>query len=494
MTAMMSNHIRPCASATKVLVKCNMLGMLFFLICLTQSVNAGNSTKPPCPPGKDTTYLICPHYDHVNNLLLHQDLPMNGKWEPPLQDTFGTIYNSCEDGLSIYIFQRDYPGCPSVQDTVRFELQWDPCSWELENVCYIEDSILFTIPAYPGEHEATTYWFNWHFPGDTFNLDTSYDLSVFSQSETHIYDLHIFLDESPFCWWTFGELLAWDFYSASTDVPCMGSEPPCPVGKDTTIFTCPLTGYTNNLLPQFDLPAGGQWEPPLQEPVFYNDCLDSNSFYTYITSTPGCPDVVDTVHFELLWDPPCDLQYDACYTNDSFSVTIFPHPAFDGNHYSLFFEMAVGHVPLIEHCSYTGLNPDTINVLSCGIDWNNDEYPFHCVTLVFFNTVMGCDWWFPIQNEVNDWDCDVVQCDAVAVDPISTFESVKVYPIPTDDVLFIDIEKPITEVLISGIDGRLFKHINHPGSNQIWVADLEPGWYLLSIFEGHQWYHARIVK
>jgi hypothetical protein len=265
----------------------------------------------------------------------------------------------------------------------------------------------------------------------------------------------------------------------------------CPEGKDTIIFACPTFGYTYN----FGLPQGGHWEPPLQDPwqIFYNDCLDSNSFYTFTTSTPGCPDVVDTLHFELLWDPPCDLQYDACYTNDSFFVTISPYPEFDGNQYALYFEMAVGTYPLIDHCTYNGLNPDTTNTLSCGIDWGNDEYPFHCVTLVFFEP-MGCDWWFPIQDELNDWDCDLVPCKAVAVEPISTFESIKVYPVPTKDMLIIDTEKTLREVIITGIDSRIHKKFSALSSNHIDVSDLGPGWYMVRVFDGNDWYNARMVK
>jgi len=60
--------------------------------------------EPQCPLGNDTTYLICPHYDHCNNLLSRFDLPIGGTWESPLQDTSGNIYNSCNDGTSLYIY------------------------------------------------------------------------------------------------------------------------------------------------------------------------------------------------------------------------------------------------------------------------------------------------------------------------------------------------------------------------------------------------------
>jgi len=493
---MISNPIQPGASAIRASLKCNMLCMLFLFIGQTQSIGAENSTNPPCPPGKDTTYTTCPLYDYYWVVLGSFDLPTDGTWEPPLQDT--SVYNSCDDASSIYIYQRDYPGCPPVQDTARFELLWDPCAWELENVCYTEDSIFFTIPAYPGEHEASTYWFNWHFPGDTFNLDTSYDLSVLSQSDHHSYDLHVFLDESPYCWWTFGEILASDFYGASTDVPCIGSEPPCPTGKDTTLVMCPFKGYASDLLQLKGLPLNGVWEPSLQPwEGYYNSCVDSSSVYIYTNSVPGCPDVQDTVRFNLKWKPPCNWEYEACYTTDRYEITIPAYPEFSGDSYLVGFYAGAGSPFINEytHCGYWTLNPDSSNTISCLPGWDNDDYTSFCVDFGLTEPTSGCQWYFPpFEYAYEYWDCDLVPCDAVAVEPVSTFEPIRVYPVPTDDVLFIDIEKPITEVLISGADGRLFKQITHPGSNQIWVADLEPGWYLLSIFDGHHWYQARMVK
>ncbi len=82
----------------------------------------------------------------------------------------------------------------------------------------------------------------------------------------------------------------------------------------------------------------------------------------------------------------------------------------------------------------------------------------------------------------------------VAVDQPERFKSLKVYPVPTDDVLIVDLENPISEVLISGVDGRLFKRFDHPVSNHLNVADLQSGWYIIRIFDGKLWYIARIVK
>jgi hypothetical protein len=451
-----------------------------------------NTNEPTCPPGKDTTYLICPHYDHFNNLLFSVGLPIDGIWEPPLQDSFGTIYNSCDDGTSIYIYQHDYPGCPTVTDTARFELLWDPCAWKLENVCYSEDSIFFTIPAFPGDHEASTYWFNWYFQGETFNLDSSYDLSV---AGSPCYDLHIFLDESPFCWWTFGELLGWDFYGTCTDIACSGSEPPCPSGHDTTLVICPYQSFTNNFLVSVGLPSNGIWEPPLHSPFQeeYNSCFDSASAYIFTTSVPGCPDIQDTVHFDLLWNPPCDCAYEVCYTDVSFSITIPPIQEINGNNYVAWIAMAASDPWKWEICGDWILSPDTTHTLSCIPGWDNADYNTHCVDIAITDPASGCSWLISTLN-TEYWDCNILPCEAVAVDEASAFTPVNVYPVPTDEILIIDMDNPITEVTLSGPDGQLYKTITNPVSNQINVADLGPGWYHLRIFDGQDWYQASMVK
>ncbi|HUR29788.1 MAG TPA: hypothetical protein VMZ69_00080 [Saprospiraceae bacterium] len=82
----------------------------------------------------------------------------------------------------------------------------------------------------------------------------------------------------------------------------------------------------------------------------------------------------------------------------------------------------------------------------------------------------------------------------VASDRTQQFKSLKVYPVPMDDLLFIDMEKPLTEVIISGVEGRLYKYMINPVSNKIDVSDLTPGWYLLRVSDGIKWYIAPIVK
>ena len=82
----------------------------------------------------------------------------------------------------------------------------------------------------------------------------------------------------------------------------------------------------------------------------------------------------------------------------------------------------------------------------------------------------------------------------VAVDPSPNINIIKVYPVPADDILFIESDEQITEVIITGIDGRTLRRIEHPLSNRIDVGDLEVGWYVLRIAAGEKWHIARLVK
>jgi hypothetical protein len=82
----------------------------------------------------------------------------------------------------------------------------------------------------------------------------------------------------------------------------------------------------------------------------------------------------------------------------------------------------------------------------------------------------------------------------VAVDESSAYKSLKVYPVPAKEVLIIDTEKLISEVLILGVDGRMYKHIILPESNRLDITDLVPGWYMLRIRMGNEWHVARMVK
>jgi len=82
----------------------------------------------------------------------------------------------------------------------------------------------------------------------------------------------------------------------------------------------------------------------------------------------------------------------------------------------------------------------------------------------------------------------------VSTNTAPQFKALKVYPVPTNDVLIIDMETPITEALISGADGRLYKRILNPASNRLDVGELESGWYIIRISDGASWYIARMVK
>ena len=126
-------------------------------------------------------------------------------------------------------------------------------------------------------------------------------------------------------------------------------------------------------------------------------------------------------------------------------------------------------------------------------------------------------WTFPGGSQVTDEDLsnltvagfyNVVVTDAngcetsatvmvdvdVAVGPSPVFKPIKVYPVPTTDVLHVDMENEITEALIMGIDGRLYKRILNPASNNLQVGELEAGWYILRITDGKSWFIARMVK
>ena len=82
----------------------------------------------------------------------------------------------------------------------------------------------------------------------------------------------------------------------------------------------------------------------------------------------------------------------------------------------------------------------------------------------------------------------------VAIGPAPVFKPIKVYPVPTTEILHVEIENEITEALIMGMDGRMYKRILNPASNNLQVGELEPGWYILRITDGQSWFIARIIK
>jgi hypothetical protein len=82
----------------------------------------------------------------------------------------------------------------------------------------------------------------------------------------------------------------------------------------------------------------------------------------------------------------------------------------------------------------------------------------------------------------------------VAVEPISKFKAVRVFPVPVNDILIIDMEVSIEELTIYSIDGRAIEHAIRPADNRINTSDLEPGWYLLRITDGNRWYISTFIK
>lgn len=82
----------------------------------------------------------------------------------------------------------------------------------------------------------------------------------------------------------------------------------------------------------------------------------------------------------------------------------------------------------------------------------------------------------------------------VLVRPTDKIKSLKVYPVPADDMISVDIENEIEEVIISGMDGRLAKRFEYPLSTHLDISDLTPGWYIIRITDGKTWYIGRFVK
>jgi hypothetical protein len=82
----------------------------------------------------------------------------------------------------------------------------------------------------------------------------------------------------------------------------------------------------------------------------------------------------------------------------------------------------------------------------------------------------------------------------VAVDPVEKFKVVRIYPVPAEDVVIIDMENPIEEAFISGLDGRLYKRITNLATNKLDVSYLTSGLYILRVTDGENWYIAKLIK
>jgi hypothetical protein len=74
------------------------------------------------------------------------------------------------------------------------------------------------------------------------------------------------------------------------------------------------------------------------------------------------------------------------------------------------------------------------------------------------------------------------------------FTPLKIYPVPAIDELHIELDVPVTEVIVSGIDGRTVLQDKNIQQNILDVSILDSGWYVLRISDGHRWYIARMVK
>ena len=71
----------------------------------------------------------------------------------------------------------------------------------------------------------------------------------------------------------------------------------------------------------------------------------------------------------------------------------------------------------------------------------------------------------------------------------------KLYPNPVKDKLFIEgFEDELTSISILSLDGKLLKQIKEKGMIQIYVRDLQNGFYLVKISNSKTTVTARIVK
>jgi gliding motility-associated-like protein len=262
------------------------------------------SFESTCPPGIDTTYMICPYLEAENNFLVSYGLPPTGTWQPPLQMWGGSVYNSCTDGASVYIYPHDYPGCPTVYDTVHFQLIWDPCGWGPEDVCYTADSIMFTMPPFMGNTSDPVYTLGvsdeppnwWSSLPNSFDFDSTYEIAVpmpswYDPGNSGCFQIGATANG---CSWLFGELILFDF----TCVGGFGGIPPCSCSNP------PYAGENNSFnicgdADPFDLTTvlggnpdpGGDWTPPLNSGGnIYDPDLDGYGTFTYTVSNPGCPD------------------------------------------------------------------------------------------------------------------------------------------------------------------------------------------------------------
>jgi hypothetical protein len=192
-----------------------------------------------------------------------------------------------------------------------------------------------------------------------------------------------------------------------------------------------------------------------------NSNLPAGTYSSTVTDALGC---IDTRSFEITEPPALAISVDS--TEDI-------HGAVPG---SIFVTISGGTPP------YTSVWVDPVGNIIPGEDLTGLNVA-GCYTLGVTDGA-GC-------TTIMDSVC--IDMD-VAIDQTPEFKSLKVYPVPTDDVLFIDFESSITEILISGVDGRTYKRILNPASNQIDVSNFDSGWYILRISDGKNWYIARMLK
>jgi gliding motility-associated-like protein len=261
------------------------------------------SNTIPCPDGMDTviyidnifTYLTTTDADILLNLY---DIPANGFWEPPLESN---LYDPCANDISVYIYEHTEPGCQTVQDTVDFDFQWNPCSWVIVDICTSNDTIFLTIPSWPQGPPGATYSLELgassqmsYYPD--LSIDTAYEYVIPNPQGTCV-GIYLELNEFPNYilglggFWIGGDLFA------ICQIPLCNCQNPPYAGEDSSISLCSDTiPFDLTTVLGGDPDPGGTWSPPLTSGGnMYDPSLDGSGTFTYTVSATDCPDAMANV-------------------------------------------------------------------------------------------------------------------------------------------------------------------------------------------------------
>ncbi len=204
---------------------------------------------------------------------------------------------------------------------------------------------------------------------------------------------------------------------------------------------------------------------------------------TYLWSNGGTSSTIENLAAGMYGITINDAA--GCVENRSYSVTEPPALVIDVDTIIHITDFSAG---LILITPGGGVPPYTFMWTAPNGDTNSNEDQFSLTESGFYSVMVtdakGC---------LYVLDSLFVGIDA-AVKPEPRFTPLKVYPVPTKDQIHIDLDVPVEEVIITGIDGRDVLQTRDVGNNTLDVTGIESGWYLLRISDGHQWYIARMVK